>query len=166
MRYWYYVAPSNKLNVKKLIIFSDPLVITNRSETCVKAVRRYQDTIQHLCQWYRVVPWENDSSLRTVNHYHRAAAEMLKNSTRNERHENAEQQIRKLPPEDRLTNIDSLDAVLLQNMKDVSGNFESEAFNKYQNCDLIFSQFDMSMVHMAFFETIIMDPRMVTFWLQ
>lgn len=72
----------------------------------------------------------------------------------------AESAIEKLPAEEQKV-FKKMDSVLLQNFWELSGNFDSEAFRKYRNSDLIFSQFDMSMVHVAFFETVVMHPKSV-----
>ena len=40
-------------------------------------------------------------------------------------------------------------------------NGPSEAYKRYERSDLIFSQFNMSMVHVAFFESVVINPTMV-----
>jgi hypothetical protein len=50
---------------------------------------------------------------------------------------------------------------LFRNLKELSGSNASEPSSKFRNSDLIFSQFDMGIVLMAFFETIVMHPTLV-----
>ena len=73
----------------------------------------------------------------------------------------AQSAVEQLPATEK-KNFSRMDSVLIQNLRDVSGRFDSEAYRKYADNDLIFSQFDMSMVHTAFFQTVVMFPQSVT----
>ncbi len=56
---------------------------------------------------------------------------------------------------------DPLEEILLQNLQDHSEISNLKAFKQYQKSELVFSQFNMSMVHMAFFEEVVMFPKEV-----
>ena len=62
----------------------------------------------------------------------------------------AESAIDNLPPEEKKDFV-KMDSALLANLSEFSGNFDLQWQQKYRRSDLIFSQFDMSMVHVAFF---------------
>ena len=72
----------------------------------------------------------------------------------------AESAIDNLPPEEKKDFV-KMDSALLANLSEFSGNFDPQWQQKYRRSDLIFSQFDMSMVHVAFFETVVMVPESV-----
>lgn len=72
----------------------------------------------------------------------------------------AESAIDNLPPEEKKDFV-KMDFALLANLSEFSGNFDPQWQQKYRRSDLIFSQFDMSMVHVAFFETVVMFPESV-----
>jgi hypothetical protein len=89
------------------------------------------------------------------------AAQKLQNTTRLERQEMAKNVIEKLPPEEQ-TCFEPIDEILFRNMKMVSVKSHSTAaYIRYRDSDLIFSQFNMSMVHMAFFEAVVVYPTQV-----
>ena len=75
----------------------------------------------------------------------------------------AKQVVGKLPPDEK-TCFEPMDEILFRSMKKISGKSTSTAifFNRYRESDLIFSQFNMSMVHMAFFEAVIVYPKQVS----
>ena len=105
--------------------FSDPLVLTRRSENPVKASQRYLDTLHHLCKFYQLVPWGDSSSLKTVSKYHLSAATMLQNTTRQERHELAQDLVAKLPPEENFTQYNTSDLILFENFREFEATLDS-----------------------------------------
>ncbi len=72
----------------------------------------------------------------------------------------AQQILDKLPPGDQ-PKFEPLDEILLQNLGDYKELLGSDYFKQYESSELVFSQFNMSMVHMAFFEGVIMYPQQV-----
>ena len=56
-----------------------------------------------------------------------------------------------------------LDKVLFQNLQEHSKISSLQAFKHYQKSELVFSQFNMSMVHMAFYEEVVMFPAEVKY---
>jgi hypothetical protein len=67
-----------------------------------------------------------------------------------------------LPPEEQIC-FEVLDDILLRKMKKTSEQSTSNAlFKRYRESDLVFSQFNMSMVHMAFFEAVVVYPKQVS----
>jgi hypothetical protein len=108
------------INIACVVIFSDALVLTKKSETRKKAFWRYLDTGYYMSQWMTgPPPWENDTIFRLVNGYHLAAAKNLCSMTKCERHQAAIDVIATLPSEDRI-DLNELDKVRLTNISPCS----------------------------------------------
>jgi hypothetical protein len=74
----------------------------------------------------------------------------------------AKRVVENLPPEEQIC-FENLDDILFRKMKKNSGQSTSNAlFQRYRESDLVFSQFNMSMVHMAFFEAVVVYPKQVS----
>lgn len=139
----------------------DALVLTERSETVKKARWRYIDTSYYMTQWYRgPAPWENASYWNMVNTYHKQAANKLCEMTKEQRSSRAQEVVENLNPDEKMQ-INDLDKALLNNLRHIreNGIQTFPVYERYMKSHLLFSQFDMALVQMAFFASIIVFPR-------
>lgn len=142
----------------------DVLVLTQKSETKKKAFFRYIDTGYYMSRFLQgPAPWENDNIFHIVNQYHSKAAEMARKMTKNQRHQAAKDKLEQLKAEDKIPLNDEFDQALMSDLEYYKTRvFQSTSFpifDKYMRSDVIFSQFDMAMVQIAFFASVVIFPQ-------
>lgn len=95
------------------MISSDALVLTQKSETKVKAFKRYVDTGYFMTRWLMgPAPWEDTHYFDMVNKYHSEAAKKLNSMDKKQRSEAAKARIDELLPKDRMPHDELLDQVV------------------------------------------------------
>ena len=109
-------------------------------------------------------PWENTHLYHLVNSYHLQAAEKFRYMSKKDRHIAAIEKLSQLSHEDNFTDLnEDLDPVLLKGLKSIKEDqFQFKTYpmyDKYMESNLLFSQFDMAMVQVAFFASIVIFPQ-------
>lgn len=137
-----------------------PLVLTRRSETVEKAFVRYSMTGHFIQRIYQELPWEEDGAVQKINAYHSSAAKKMRQRTKDQLKQEAQEVLDNLPKED--TKLSHLDRVLLRNVKllreTTFAGLSFDLYNLYINSTSAFSHFDMAMVQSAFFASIVTFP--------
>merc|ERR1711997_365239 len=95
-------------------------------------------------------------SYHLVNSYHLQAAEKFRYMSKKDRHIAAIEKLSQLSHADNFTDLnEDLDPVLLKGLKSIKEDqFQFKTYpiyDKYMETNLLFSQFDMAMVQVAFF---------------
>ena len=108
-----------KVSTNKVPLFSDILVLTQRSDTVQKARHRYIKTSYYLSKWVLgPPPWEDTGAYEAVNEYHVKAALTFREMSSGERREAARNRLAQLEEADKVDVDDDLDGALLKSIKD------------------------------------------------
>lgn len=142
-------------------VFSDILVLTQKTETKKKAFYRYIDTGYFMARWLLgPAPWEDDSMYKIVNGYHKSAANQMRKMSKNQRQDQADKIISQLEATDRMPTNDPLDQALLESVRThPNAKRNHEIYEEYIKNEVVFSQFDMALVHIAFFASVVVFPE-------
>ena len=121
------------------------------------------DTGYYMTRWLEgPPPWEDDHVFKMVNGYHNNAAQKFREMTREERRSKAVEKITQLSPEDKYPNNEPLDEAFLVAVKDfrdrVFADTNFPIYDRYIDSDVVFSQFDMALVQIAFFASVVVFP--------
>ena len=105
-------------------------------------------------------PWEDDSMYKIVNGYHKSAANKMRDLSKNERHSKADEVIAQLGNGDKMPTNDPLDHALLESLQNhPNSKLNHEIYEEYSKNEVVFSQFDMALVHIAFFASVVVFPE-------
>jgi len=140
---------------------SYPLLLTKQSETKEKAFLRYSRAEAIMQKLYTELPWEKSSAVQRINSAHSHALKKVQNLSKQEAKRKTMDLIESLPEETK--QMESLDLVLLQNLKDIKTNelmdINFDAYFAHEESDVFFSQFDIAMGQYAFFGHLVMCPE-------
>ena len=141
--------------------FSDILVLTQKTETKKKAFYRYIDTGYFMARWLLgPPPWENEQMYKIVNGYHKSAANKMRNLSKNQRQDKADELIAHLEAEEKMLTNDPLDQAMLASVRGHPNSQRNhEIHEEYIKSETVFSQFDMALVHIAFFGSVVVFPE-------
>lgn len=140
--------------------FSKPLVFSRKSHTKQLAQKRYQDTTALIHSWYMADVWDTESiassMIRRVNAMHR----FIENKARPlGQLEEAVKQVWKDEKVDTMAALCKQDHIFLESLGELKARAHTpNQFWNYVNDSILFSQMDMSMVHILMIIVLILFP--------
>jgi len=111
---------------------------------------------------YTELPWKKSSAVQRINSAHSHALKKVQTLSKQEAKRKTMDLIQSLPEETK--QMESLDLVLLQNLKDIKTNelmdVNFDAYYAHEESEVFFSQFDIAMGQYAFFGHLVICPEL------
>ena len=137
-----------------------PLLFTGKSDTKVKALKRYVSTILHVLTWFRGNVWDKDDpshlDVKRIRNLHKSLGNSMNTTNKKEIDNISSIKCGYIPPECPFHKVMNYD---LRSRKNASLDLDMNAQNS-----LYISQWDMAFTQYAFTGIIVTHPKQVGGW--